>query len=106
MPAIISYPPKVPMGESRNQVITVMDWLPTIMDLCGIKCRADDPKLDGHSIVRILENPKAKSGYQGILNFQWHKKWAVRMNEWKLIGREGAQIIISCFVLLIRIRKE
>ena len=67
-----------------------MDWLPTIMDLCGIKCRADDPKLDGHSVVKILENPKAKSGYQGILNFQWHKKWAVRMNEWKLIGREGA----------------
>ena len=90
VPAIISYPPKVPRGESRDQVITVMDWLPTIMDLCGIKCRADDPKLDGHSVVKILENPKAKSGYQGILNFQWHRKWAVRMNEWKLIGREGA----------------
>jgi hypothetical protein len=39
--------------------------------------------------VKILENPKAKSAYQGILNFQWHKNWAVRMHEWKLIGRES-----------------
>jgi len=90
VPAIISYPRKVPRGESRHQVITAMDWLPTIMDLCGIKYQEHDPKLDGHSVVKILENPKAKSGYQGILNFQWHKKWAVRMREWKLIGREGA----------------
>ena len=90
VPAVISYPRKVPRGEKRDQVITAMDWLPTIMDLCGIKYREEDPKLDGHSIVKILENPKAKSGYQGILNFQWHKIWAVRMHEWKLIGREGA----------------
>ena len=31
------------------------------------------------------------SGYQKILNFQWHKSWAVRMDEWKLIGREGSE---------------
>ena len=90
VPAIISYPRKVPGGESRDQIITAMDWLPTIMDLCGIKYREHDPKLDGYSVVKILENPRANSGYQGILNFQWIKHWAVRMHEWKLIGREGA----------------
>ena len=89
VPAILSYLGKAPSGELRDQIVTAMDWLPTIMDLCGIKYREDDPELDGHSVVKILENPKAKSAYQGILNFQWHKNWAVRMHEWKLIGREG-----------------
>ena len=31
------------------------------------------------------------SGYRGILNFQWHNKWAVRMDEWKLIGVVGSE---------------
>jgi hypothetical protein len=26
-----------------------------------------------------------------MLNFQWHKNWAVRMDEWKMIGREGSE---------------
>ena len=53
---------KYPGGESRDQIITAMDWLPTIMDLCGIKYQENDPKLDGYSVVKILENPRALSG--------------------------------------------
>ena len=31
------------------------------------------------------------SGYQKTSNFQWHQSWAVRMDESKLIGREGSE---------------
>ena len=89
VPAIISFPGRVPQGETRDQIITAMDWLPTIMDLCGIKPKIGDPKLDGHSMIPIFDNPYRISGYQNILNFQWHKTWAVRLDEWKLIGRQG-----------------
>ena len=91
VPAILRYPAKIPLGETRNQIITAMDWLPTVMDLCGIKKQAGDPRLDGHSLLPVIKNPYQMSGYQKILNFQWHKSWAVRMDEWKLIGREGSE---------------
>ena len=91
VPAILRYPTKIPQGETRNQIITAMDWLPTVMDLCGIKKQAGDPRLDGHSLLPVIKNPYKMSGYQKILNFQWHKSWAVRMDEWKLIGREGSE---------------
>ena len=93
VPAILRYPSKIPQGETRDQIITAMDWLPTVMDLCGIKKQDGDPRLDGHSLLPVIKNPYQMSGYQKILNFQWHKSWAVRMDEWKLIGREGSEKI-------------
>jgi arylsulfatase A-like enzyme len=80
----------IPQGETRDQIITAMDWLPTVMDICGIEPKEDDPKLDGHSLLAVIKNPYQISAYQGMLNFQWHKNWAVRMDEWKMIGREGS----------------
>jgi len=68
-----------------------MDWLPTVMDVCGIHRKDSDPPLDGHSLLRLIKNPYQMSGYQKTLNFQWHQSWAVRMDEWKLIGREGSE---------------
>jgi arylsulfatase A-like enzyme len=91
VPAILRYPAKVPQGETRDQIITAMDWLPTVMDLCEIEKQDGDPRLDGYSLLPVIENPYQMSGYQKILNFQWHKSWAVRMDEWKLIGREGSE---------------
>ena len=91
VPAILRYPTKIPQGETRDQIITAMDWLPTVMDLCGIERKDSDPPLDGHSLLPVIKNPYQMSGYQKTLNFQWHQSWAVRMDEWKLIGREGSE---------------
>ena len=91
VPAILRYPPKVPQGETRDQIVTAMDWLPTVMDLCELQAEPSDPKPDGHSLLPLLEDSNRMSGYRGILNFQWHNKWAVRMDEWKLIGVVGSE---------------
>ncbi|MFP6900754.1 MAG: sulfatase-like hydrolase/transferase, partial [Opitutales bacterium] len=37
VPAIISFPAKLPSGQARDQAVTVMDWYPTILELCGVK---------------------------------------------------------------------
>lgn len=89
VPAIISYPAKFPKGEVRNQIVTAMDWFPTIIDLCGVEQPAGAPKLDGHSLLPVIKSADAESGYAGVLHFQWHKQWAVRDGEWKLIGVDG-----------------
>ncbi|MCP5068926.1 MAG: hypothetical protein GY946_20380, partial [bacterium] len=66
-----------------------MDWYPTVLELCGVKPAADAPKLDGHSLLPIIDSSDAKSAYGGILHFAWGNRWAVREGEWKLIGTEG-----------------
>ena len=88
VPAIISYPAKLPKGEVRGQIITAMDWFPTVLDLCGVKQLSNAPKLDGHSVLPLIRSAKAKSKYK-ILHFAWGKKWAVREGDWKLIGSDG-----------------
>jgi len=89
VPAIIGYPGKLPQGAVRDQIITVMDWYPTVLELCGIEREVDAPMLDGHNFLPIIESAESPSGYEGVLHFQWGKKWAVREGDWKLIGIEG-----------------
>jgi arylsulfatase A len=86
VPAILRLPGKVPAGEVRDQIITVMDWFPTVLDLCGIEQPAAAPKLDGHSLLPVLRDADAPDAYGGVLHFAWRGGWAVREGEWKLIG--------------------
>lgn len=86
VPAIISYPARLPKGEVRDQVITVMDWFPTVLELCGIQPAADAPKLDGHSLKEILADAEAPSDHE-VLHFAWRDNWAIRKGEWKLISQ-------------------
>jgi arylsulfatase A len=86
VPAIISYPSKLPKGEVRDQAITAMDWFPTVMELCGIKAKSTDPKLDGNSLMKIIQSADAPS-HNEVMHWQWHTGWTVRKGNWKLIGR-------------------
>jgi len=83
VPAIISYPSRLPKGAVRDQAVTAMDWYPTILDLCGI-ARPTHP-LDGHSLVKVIASANAPSPYK-VMHWGWGNKWAVREGDWKLIG--------------------
>jgi arylsulfatase A-like enzyme len=85
VPAMISYPAKFAKGQTRDQIITIMDWFPTVLDLCGIKDEKSAAKLDGHSIIPIIADPKAMSNNE-VLHFSWADNWAVRKGDWKLIA--------------------
>ena len=91
-PAIISFPSKLPKGAVRDQAVTVMDWYPTILDLCGI-ARPVHP-LDGRSLVKVIASPDAPSPHK-VMHWAWSNRWAVRQGDWKLIGiglaRPGAK---------------
>ena len=87
VPAIVSFPGKLPEGESRDQIITVMDWLPTVFELCGIEVEESLPEWDGHSLLPILKSAEAPCPYGGVLHFAWRNDWMVRDAEWKLIGK-------------------
>lgn len=91
VPTIISYPGRIPASESRDQVVTVMDWFPTILELCGIQRTANAPKLDGHSMMKIIASSDAASAHD-VLHFAWAKTWAVRKGEWKLISDRSQRL--------------
>jgi arylsulfatase A-like enzyme len=84
VPAIISYPAELPGGVVRNQAITGMDWMPTILDLCDIPVPGD--WLDGKSLLPVIRSESSKSPHS-VLHWQWGNNWAVREGNWKLIGK-------------------
>jgi arylsulfatase A-like enzyme len=84
VPAMISYPAKLPKGVVRDQAITAMDWMPTILQLCDVE--PPEVKFDGASIVPIIKSADAKSHYKEI-HWQWGDKWCVRQGDWKLQGK-------------------
>jgi arylsulfatase A-like enzyme len=90
VPAMISYPSELPKGQVRDQIVTIMDWFPTVLELCGIKQEASAPKLDGHSLVSIIAEQNAASAHE-VLHFAWANKWAVRRGDWKLISNFNAK---------------
>ncbi len=86
VPAMISYPDRIPPGQTRDQIVTIMDWFPSILELCGIQPSSQAPKLDGHSVVPIINNAGQASAHE-VLYFGWANNWAVRKGNWKLIGK-------------------
>ncbi|OUW19478.1 MAG: sulfatase [Opitutales bacterium TMED158] len=87
VPSVVALPGSIPQGEVRDQLVTGVDWFPTIADLCGIEL----PKrqLDGKSILSVLQSKASPSPHD---SFYWHlgkgknPEWAIREGDWKLLG--------------------
>lgn len=86
VPAIISYPAKLPKGEVREQAIIAADWFPTVLALCGVE--PPDVTLDGKSLIPLIEDGEAPSPHK-TLHWAWARGWAVREGPWKLIGNSA-----------------
>ena len=86
VPAIISWPGKLPEGAVRQQMAHSCDWLPTVAELTGIKLANRD--IDGKSLAGVIRK-NAKTPHT-VLHWQIGRgnnpRWAVREGDWKLIG--------------------
>ena len=87
VPAIISYPGHFAENETRDQIITCMDFFPTICGITGSKL--PDCIIDGKNLLPLLKSKNAPSPHR-VLYFQWQEQWAVQEGKWKLIvkGRD------------------
>jgi arylsulfatase A len=89
LPAVISWPAKLPKGEVRDQVGHACDWLPTLAELTGVKPPA--VHLDGRSLVAVVHDAKSPSPHE-THPLHWQvgagpkADWAVRDGDWKLVG--------------------
>ena len=83
VPAILSYPAQLPQGEVRDQPVTIMDWYPTILELCRLPS-PDGVQFDGKSVMPVIKRPDLPGQHKQLF-WQWQNGWAVREGEWKLI---------------------
>lgn len=88
VPAIVSWPGKLPQNTIRHQMATGCDWVPTLVSLCGLD--AEKRTFDGKDISAVLTSANAPSPHKV---FHWesgggknNRQWAVRKGDWKLIG--------------------
>ena len=88
VPMIISYPKELPRGVVRHQTITIMDWMPTLIEIIGLPQPANP--FDGYSILPIIKSNSATSKHK-VLHFDWREDWAVREGDWKLIAKTNRQ---------------
>lgn len=83
VPAIMSLPGRLPAGETRAQLVTSLDILPTVAELTGASLPAGH-KIDGKSLLPILNDADAPSQH-GAFHWQQKDQWAVRDGDWKLV---------------------
>jgi arylsulfatase A-like enzyme len=88
VPAIVSWPGKIPKGIVRDQAVTIMDWYPSLLAWCGLE--APGVEFDGRSLQPVIASAKTPTAHP-VLHFQWRNNWAVRRGDWKLLGQEKAK---------------
>jgi len=82
VPMMIRYPRRVGRGLVRDQAVTAMDVMPTVLGWCGVQ-RPAGVTLDGQSLDDVIKD-NAASGYKAM-HWAWRGGWAVREGDWKLI---------------------
>ena len=82
VPAIISWPGKIPAGESRHQWVIASDWFPTLQELCGFPSM--DHKIDGSSMADIIARDDAPEIHR-TWHWEFNRHWSVRQGSWKLL---------------------
>ncbi|MGI9472422.1 MAG: sulfatase family protein [Rubripirellula sp.] len=86
IPLIVSWPGRLPEGESRQAIASGMDVFPTIVELAG----GDVPSnLDGRSLVGGLRTSTPDSGHDHLCFTDGKETWSIRQGDWKLISSPG-----------------
>lgn len=75
--------PGLPQGSKVagrcDRITSLIDIYPTLIELCGLPVKAD---LDGHSLVPLLRNPKAKWSYPAITTYDF-SEFSIRTERWR-----------------------
>lgn len=82
VPAIFSWPGKIPAGEVVSIPAATVDLVPTICDLIGRDTK--DLAVDGHDIWQLLSGNGESSNDRVIYTWNGTQLHAVRQGKWKL----------------------
>jgi arylsulfatase A-like enzyme len=95
VPFFVRWPGHFPAGATVDRIAAHIDLVPTLLDACGVS-PPKDVKLDGHSLLPLLEGKPIRNWPDRTLFFQWHRgdepvmgrAFAVRTQQYKLVSPE------------------
>jgi arylsulfatase A-like enzyme len=93
VPLIIAIPKGKPGVSQRT--VGLLDLFPTLVDFCGLPQPYRAPaKLEGHSLVPLLRNPRAKWDYPAFSVVQYQGKIgrSVRTERWHYVQWEDGKL--------------
>ena len=98
VPAIVSWPGRVPGGEWVSIPVHGCDWLPTLYALTGTDLPPDAKPFDGADVMPVLQGEDGPEWRERVLPFQKnrytpvaHSGAAIRVGEWKVYWPEVAE---------------
>ncbi|MGJ8655203.1 MAG: sulfatase family protein [Akkermansiaceae bacterium] len=83
VPAIFTWPTKIPPSQQSDAMITSMDLLPLFTHLAGAKL-PDDRTIDGKNIIDILTGKTTQSPHKYFYYYNGLNLQAIRNEQWKL----------------------
>lgn len=88
VPLFFKVPGSTNKGLKSNQVVSLLDIYPTLIDLCALP---KAPKLQGDSLTPLLKNPET-TREKPVLTTWYYKNHAIRSNHWRYIHyRDGSE---------------
>jgi iduronate 2-sulfatase len=88
VPLYFKVPMNISNGQKSNQVVSLLDIYPTLIELCGL------PKVEqvqGESLVSLIDKPETIQN-RSVLTTWYYKNHAVRSNDWRYIHyRDGGE---------------
>ncbi len=86
LPAIVSWPGRIPEGQTRDQLVCAIDVWPTVAEVIGAALPTDR-KIDGRSWLPLLRAASAPG--HDVLFWKQGPQGAVRKGRWKLVLNAG-----------------
>jgi arylsulfatase A-like enzyme len=78
--SIVSWPGRVPVGSTVDEVVCVLDWMPTFCGLAGHRVDLDGGGQDIWPVIAGKAEPRERT-----LRWKYGGKTAVRAGDWKLV---------------------
>jgi len=95
-PALIAYPQKTDDGVKNGTVTSIMDLMPTFLEIAGRKTVKDEyinsssAPLRGHSLAPLGDTPKISVRAEGeVLGMEFLGRRAIIQGDWKLLYITG-----------------
>jgi arylsulfatase A len=98
VPCIMYWKGKIRAGKECSEIVTAMDFLPTLANLCGVQMPSDRI-IDGNDITPLIFEEGSKSPTEAFFYYDGDKLEAMRVGDWKLHVYKGNEEIRELYNL-------
>jgi arylsulfatase A-like enzyme len=92
VPGIVRWPAAIKAGQTSEQVVTSMDWLPTLMAASGIEQTTD---FDGENMLPFLLDSDKTRERELFWRFKANDQVAVRSGRWKYLKLKDSEYLFD-----------